>query len=437
MNSETFALTQLATTRCSSVLDTLRLPTLRKQSTPLPRAMSTARLHAKSLLESINREVKEKVGLLKPGELLLRMKTLERTPVIQEKLSEMQTEVMMKKRQFNWMIAQRNSKAQLLASLHQELRSLLSPSPVPASTQQQLQTHLSQVEADLEREEHYTLVLRYMRDCKARELLYVRKPVAALHLQAQVLSHRHSLTTIRNEQCAATIQTLKREQSVIALQTASQRHKRQQTIARTLEDTKHRSEYEECREKYRYFSANMQKLHENQRSIVQLERAEERATALEIVAEEIHQQEAYNTRQEYSMDKLRKGAYVTTIEKVTDYYVYLRENEQKLRELSQHMAVKIDKSREEISRLTEELKAVERETAPTLGPSAVTLEHRLHCAKSRVEELQSLLSSKERSIAEVFDTLIRLLHMLTPSPLPSFSPLSTLSQLQSALISRM
>jgi hypothetical protein len=37
----------------------------------------------------------------------------------------------------------------------------------------------------------------------------------------------------------------------------------------------------------------------------------------------------------------------------------------------------------------------------------------------------------------VFDTLIRLLHLLTPNPLPALSPLSTLSQVQSALISRM
>jgi hypothetical protein len=399
--------------------------------------MSTARLDAKSLLESINREVKEKVAKLKPGELFLRMKTLERTPVIQEKLSEMQIEVIMKKRRYNSIIAQRDSKAELLSSLHQELRSLISPSPAPASTQQQLQTRLSQVESAVEREEHYSQVLRYMRDCKARDLLFVRKPMAALHLQEQVISHRHSVTSIRNEQCAAAVQTLKREQSIIAFQAASQRHKRQKTIAQTLEDTKNRSEYEECREKYRYFSANMQKLQANQRSVVQLERAQERATSLETVAEELNQQNAYNTRQEHSMDKLRKGACVTNIEKVTDYYVYLRDNQEKLQELSEHMTVKIEKSRKEIGKLTEELKAAERESAPALGVSAVTLEHRLHCAKSRVEELQNLLSSKEQSIAEVFDTLIRLLHLLTPNPLPALSPLSTLSQVQSALISRM
>lgn len=435
MAADTFALTQIATTRCSSLVDSVRLPALRKQSlSPLQsRAASTARLEAKSLLESLNTKAKLRVAKLKPGELLLKMKALEGTQGAREKLKEMEAEVMLQKRRYDWLTALSERKAQLLSSLQQELCSLCLPSH-RHSGYQQLLARLGQTESALEREEHYSQVLTYMKDCRTRDLLLVRKPIAALHMQDRNFSRRRSLIALRAEHCAAAVETLKRQHSTAALKVASKQRQRRREVTETLKTINNRYEYEACREQYRYFSADFQLLQAKEQSIEQLEQAKEVASALEKVAEEVQQQDAYLTRQELSFDKLRKAAYVDKLEEVTGYYFYLKETGERLKGIKEKLIGKIARNIDEVEVLMEELKAAEQDKAQGPGSSVVALEGRLYAAQNRVKDLQTHLECKEKTIVEVNHAFIRLLSQLTPHPSPALSPLSILSQLQLALI---
>lgn len=348
-----------------------------------------------------------------------KMRKLERSVAVQPQLGKLQSRLQTLQKDYNSLLTARKTREVLLGKLQDEAKGLglaAQEDNEAISTYQTLQVRYQQLLRELEAEEHTSRCLEAMRYDRTRALAECDLPLARLRAQLAKTTILRTCAEGDLQRWTRSLKEAKERKQTLEAVTERQNNSRSRLKGEELDNARKRKEFELVTDLYREQSAISQQVAQKEDTVALLQHGHQEMTALEEIAEEFTQHEAYIRRQERHLAKLRRVFPMERAAEAEKYWEYLQHTEATLQEFTQQLCENTAAARALLSSLNQELDLARSEDRPD-PPKRIDLEQQLRDKETLLEAVIAKAERRETEVVQTCEIVTRLLRQTTNQPM--------------------
>jgi hypothetical protein len=347
------------------------------------------------------------------------MRKLEKNVAVQPQLERLQNRLQGLQKDYNSLLTTRKSQETLLAKLQDEAKRLSLAAQADnqaAEVYRTMQERYQQLLHELEAEEYTSRSLEAMQYNRTRALAECDLPLAELRAQLEKTKTLQSGAEGNLQRWTRGLKEAKERGQVLKTAVEAQHSSRMRRKGEEIDNARKRKEFEICTEMHRERSAASHRVLENEETVILLQESQRKASALEEIAEELTQHQAYISRQEGHLTRLRKVFPMEKAEEAEQYLEHLQHTEATLQEFAQQLCENTAAARDLLRSLNRELDLARGEDRPD-PPKRIDLEQRLRDKEMELDMTVMKAEQRETAVAQACEIVTRLLRQTTESPM--------------------
>lgn len=347
------------------------------------------------------------------------MKKLEKEVAVQPQLERLQNRLQALQKDYNSLLTARKAQETYLSKLQDEAKRLALAAQADtqaAEVYRSMYERYQQLLHELEAEEYTSRSLEAMRYDRTRALAESDIPLANLRAELEKTKMMHSGAEGNLQRWTRGLKEARERSQILKAAVEAQHNSRVRRKGEEIDNARKRKEFEICTEMHRERSAASQRVIENEETVVSLQENQRKASTLEEIAEELTQHQAYISRQEGHLARLRRVFPMEKAEEAEQYLEHLQSTEATLQEFAQQLCENTAAARDLLRSLNGELDLARSEDRPN-PPNRSALEQRLRDKEVELDLTMKRAEQRETAVAQACEIVTRLLRQTTESPI--------------------